>query len=58
MCIQNIGQYLHIQKEQNITKTKIAFDLRVCHDLDKKLFGQDRGHWQEKCKNRVRSISF
>lgn len=41
--------------------TKIAYDLRVCHDLDLKLFGNGQGHWQKKIfiwKIRVRSISF
>lgn len=28
--------------------TKIAYDLRVCHDLDLKLFGNGQGHWQKK----------
>ena len=38
--------------------TKIAYDLRVCHDLDPRSFGQGQGHWQKKCKIRVRSLSF
>lgn len=36
--------------------TKIAYDLRVCKDLESRSFGQ--GHWQKKCKIRFRSISF
>ena len=32
--------------------TKIAYDLRVCHDLDPRSFGQGQGHWQKKCKER------
>lgn len=56
MCIQNITCIF--KKYKILTKPKIAFDLRVCQDLDQKLFGQDQGHWQEKCKNHVRSISF
>ena len=27
--------------------TKIAYDLRVCHDLDPRSFGQGQSHWQK-----------
>ena len=30
--------------------TKIAYDMRVYHDLDPRSFGQGQVHYQEKCK--------
>lgn len=41
-----------------LSHKKIGYDKGVCLDLDLKSFGQVRGHWLEKCKMYVRSISF
>lgn len=35
----------------------IAWDPRVCHEIDLRLFGQGKVHWQEKYKIRVQSLS-
>lgn len=53
------GPFLsHRETMKVLIHTKIANDLRLCLHLDPILFGQSRGHLQEKCKIHVRSISF
>lgn len=49
VCAIVSGPYISYGKTSEVLYTKIAYDLRVCHNLDIRSFGQVQGHRKEKC---------